>query len=233
MEAPFKEKPRSRGKQRHLALLISLLVLFIVSPFIVTHRFGVVILNLAGAAVLFSGAFAVSERRMPLVLGLFLSVGSVAIDLLIFIFPNQPLVMVSFCSLLLLLSFFSVNILRNVLRSGEVTADKIYGAVCVYLLIAYAWAFAYAIIETLQPGSFSGLKETGPTAHVDLVMQMRYFSFVIVTTVGFGDIAPLTPIARMFVTLEAVMGQMYIAILVARLVGLHIVYATNKQNAKD
>ena len=85
---------------------------------------------------------------------------------------------------------FSISILANVLRAGRITADKIYGAICGYLLIGYAWAFGYAIIDELQAGSFSGPVEMGPVDYVTRVMQMRYFIFITLTTVGYGDIVP-------------------------------------------
>jgi voltage-gated potassium channel Kch len=134
---------------------------------------------------------------------------------------------------LLLLGLFSVSILANVLRAGKITADKIYGAICVYLLVGYAWAFAYAIIEELQPGSFSGPVTTDPVDYITRVTQMRYFSFITLTTVGYGDIVPQSPVARTFATLEAVIGQIYLAVLVARLVGLHIVHANSTQSSQE
>lgn len=141
---------------RHLALLISLLVLFVLSPFIVTLRFGVVLLNLAGAAVLLSGTYAVSERKPLFAVTIFLAVMSVAASLLILVLENDWIVLASHCCLFLLLGLFAVNILAYVLRGGRVTADRIYGSICVYLLAGYAWAFAYAIMEMAQPGSFTG-----------------------------------------------------------------------------
>ena len=216
----------ARRRARHLFLLISLVVLFLVSPFIMTHRFGVVVLNIVGAAVLLSGTFALSERRVLLVIAICLVVIAISINLSLIVFPAGWLVQVSYISMFLLLSLFSINILLNVLRSERVTADKIFAAICVYLLVAYAWTFAYAIVESNEPGSFSGLEMAGTSDRIALVMEMRYFSFVTLTTVGYGDISPHSPVARTFATLEAVMGQIYLTVLVARLVGLHIANST-------
>src|SRR5204863_3539733 len=90
----------------------------------------------------------------------------------------------------------------------------------------YAWAFGYAIIEELQPGSFTTPAEHFQNGYVGRVMQLRYFSFVTLATVGYGDILPRTPAARTMAMLEAITGQFYLVALIGRLVGLHIVHTT-------
>jgi voltage-gated potassium channel len=132
---------------------------------------------------------------------------------------------VSHSSIVVLLAFFSLTTLGYVLRGGRITSDKIYAAICVYLLIGYAWTFAYAILDELQPGSFAATTEGGPVDYIARVMRLRYFSFATLTTVGYGDIVPRLPAARTLAMLEAITGQFYLAVLVARLVGLHIVHA--------
>ena len=69
--------------------------------------------------------------------------------------------------------------------------------------------------------------------YITRVMRMRYFSFITLTTLGHGDIVPQSPVARTFATLEAVVGQIYLTVLVARLVGLHIVHANSSQSSKE
>ena len=216
---------------RHLALLCLLLLLFVLSPFVVTFRYGVLLLNVIGAAVLLLGVHVVGERRKMFSVSVGIALATVAVNCVIVVSSNDWLVLISNVFILILLALFSVNILGEVLRAGKITADKIYGALCVYLLLGYAWAFAYAILEQLQPGSFSGPAEaSGAAEHVARVMRMRYFSFVTLTTVGFGDIVPRSSAARTFATLEAVMGQIYLAVLVARLVGLHIVHGDESRS---
>jgi voltage-gated potassium channel Kch len=83
------------------------------------------------------------------------------------------------------------------------------------------------------PGSFVALSETGKNDYVARVMRLRYFSFMTLTTVGYGDIIPRSPAARTMAMLEAVMGQIYLMVLVARLVGLYIVHATDLHSRKD
>ena len=122
------------------------------------------------------------------------------------------------------LTLASAAILSYVLGTGKVTWDKIYGAVCAYLLLGYAWTFAYSLIEELEPGSFSSATTPMPHDLVGRVMQLRYFSFVTLATVGYGDIVPRLPAARTMALLEAILGQFYLVALVGRLVGLHIVH---------
>lgn len=220
MNHPAKHRPT-----RHLALLCFLLLLFVGAPFLAPLRYGILILLIIGAAVLLSGTYAVSERKKLFYVSLVLAIAAVAFNSLLLFVQHQWLVLLSNICLFLVLTLFTASILADVMRAGRVTADKIYGAVCVYLLIGFVWGIVYAILEQLEPGSFTAPPETGGVSeHVARVMRMRYFSLVTLTTVGFGDIVPRSAAARMFATLEAVMGQIYLAVLVARLVGLHIVH---------
>jgi hypothetical protein len=224
-------EPREKNPRRHLVLLISLLLLFVVSPFAATLPFGVVVLNVFGAIVLLSGTYAVSERKHLFVIALVLAVVSVLAGAAMFIWPGKWIGLATQASTLVTLALFSVSILRHVLRSGRITADKIYAAICVYLLIGYAWAFADAILEGLNPGSFSiSPNVTSVNEHIDRTMQLRYFSFMTLTTVGYGDIVARSPMARTFAILEALMGQLYVAVLIARLVGLHIVHGIDSES---
>ena len=223
-------KHPAKRPTRHLALLCFLLLLFISAPFLAPLRYGVLVMLIIGAAVLLSGSYAVSQRKKLFYVSLVLALAAVVLNCVLLFVSSQGLILLSNICLLMVLALFTASILTDVFRSGRVTADKIYGALCVYLLIGFAWGILYAILEQVEPGSFSAPQETsGINENVARVMRMRYFSWVTLTTVGFGDIAPRSPAARMFSTLEAVMGQIYLAVLVARLVGLHIVHGTKPQ----
>jgi hypothetical protein len=104
-------------------------------------------------------------------------------------------------------------VLRDVLTSsGTIDMNRVHGAVCVYLLLGISWAILFGLVDRF-PGedSFRGL-DGAPGTYL-------YFSFVTLTTLGYGDIVPLSPAARTLVALEATLGQLYLAILVAALVG--------------
>lgn len=135
-----------------------------------------------------------------------------------------PAVLISY---LAFVGFCSWTVISSVVRSERVTADTILGAVCGYLLIALFFALVFGLIEQLRPGSFSLDEPTGMTRLEDSVgvRQIRpliYYSIITLTTVGYGDIRPITEIARSYAALEGVVGQIYLTVLIARLVGIYV-----------
>jgi hypothetical protein len=115
----------------------------------------------------------------------------------------------------------------------SVTFDTISAAICAYLLIGVAWAYAFAVVELRYPGSFSAALFQRPTGNAaPLLASLRtfvYYSFVCLTTTGFGDILPVSEGARSLSVMEAVFGQLYMAILIARLVGLEIAQSMKEE----
>ena len=110
-------------------------------------------------------------------------------------------------------------VLAQVFRAGPITFHRIRGAVAAYLLLGLAWAFAYEAVTIERPGAF-----TMPTRYVtsgdEPISHFVYFSFVTLTTVGYGDVTAIHPLARSLVIIEALLGQLFPAILLARLVSL-------------
>ena len=109
----------------------------------------------------------------------------------------------------------------SAMRSDRPVADRIVGAICVYLLIGLAFGSLYEMLDAVIPGSFRFPADTAWTASSSL--RYRYFSFITLATVGYGDVTPATPLAGTLATLEAIVGQLYIGITVARLVSLSLV----------
>jgi hypothetical protein len=106
---------------------------------------------------------------------------------------------------------------KQVLFTGEIDGNKILGAICLYLLMGLIWAILFTLMQLSFAGSFQNLGDS--TEWFTLFPDFIYFSFVTLTTLGFGDISPVQPVARFLVYLEAIVGQFYLAILVASLVG--------------
>jgi Ion channel len=220
----------SAPRWRHLILLISILLLFTVAPFVVTHRYGVIIMNVISTAVLVAASYALSERKHVFIIAILLSALSVLGTALLGAFRQTWAVLISHSIILVLLGFFCVSILSYVLRRGRVNSDKIFAAICVYMLMGYGWSFVYSILVELQPNAFVATTEVGLHDFVARLLQLRYFSFMTLTTVGYGDIVPHSALARTFTVLEAVMGQFYLIVLIGRLVGLHIVHETAERS---
>ncbi len=217
------------GQWRYLALLISILFLFVVTPVATLFRHGVLIMDALAAVVLVSASFALGKRKRLLAVALVLCGLSVIGTVLVLVTQQRWAAIFSHASIVVLILFFCVTILSYVLSGARITLDKIFAAVCVYMLLGYAWTFAYALVDDLQPGSFIAASPLDPDEYVGHVLALRYFSFMTLTTVGYGDIVPRGATARTLASLEAVTGQIYLMVLVARLVGLHIVHAHGRR----
>lgn len=118
-------------------------------------------------------------------------------------------------------SFVVYEVLRQVLAAGQVDADRLYGAVAGYLVIGLAFASAFETLHFCKPEAFNL-----PVEDVDQAEALSYFSLVTLSTVGYGDIVPKIPEARVLAVFEAILGQLYLAVLMARLVGLHLSHSS-------
>ena len=140
---------------------------------------------------------------------------------------NDALHIVAMLTLFIFLLLATYTAMRQVAVGNDINPNRIVGAICIYLLLGVMWSIAYGVIEYLQPGSFKGLTEAAePAWNTDWV----YYSFVTITTLGYGDITPLTQTARSLSFAEAIVGQFYIAVLVA---GLVSAYISAKQGGSD
>jgi hypothetical protein len=120
------------------------------------------------------------------------------------------------------LTYAIVLIIAHLFQRRDVTIDTILGAMVAYLLAAVAFAMVFQVIELKSPGSFGGFPDIASEVEGRLSSTTMYFSLVCITTMGFGDIVPLSAIARPIAVIEGVFGQLYLAVMIARLVGLHI-----------
>jgi hypothetical protein len=176
---------------------------------------------------LISGVYVSSKKKhVPIIAAL------LALPMLASIWTNHfveiPLLaLVGDCFGIAFMAFLVINILSFIFGEHEVTINVIYASIVVYLLIAIMWAFVYLVLESIHPGSFAtgeGQIEAGKRLYI-------YYSFVTITTLGYGDITPITDLANTFSFLEAVTGQLYIAILIAMLVGTQIAQSINKKRS--
>lgn len=203
---------------RFAILLFSLLALGATSGF-ATTGIGELLGNIAASAVLLAGLASMYHKRILLVLGIVLLVPALASRWTFFWLQASALAPVSILFSLLFTGFNAGALFVFIQRRGSPSNDTVYGGICVYILLGYCFALVFMLLETLSPGSFYYAHST-PAGIAQTQSQLIYFSFVTLTTLGFGDITPLTPPAKSLVMIEAVVGPMFVAVFLARLVGV-------------
>jgi len=218
-------------RSRYLLLLIALSVLLIAYPFWSRDVVGLATFDIMLWGVLLGGLWALHRNPGLLRIALALAVTAFAMNVVTYQVPIHEVVLVSCLLDLVLLLFVTAIILSHVVEEGKVDADRIFGAICGYLLIGLSWALIYGALDLVQPGSFdlgkvpavpTGLGASDPAPHFADMDPMIYYSLVTLSTLGYGDIVAVTRAARSLSALEAIVGQLYIAVVVARLIGLRI-----------
>ena len=221
--------PRRTELGPFAVLLATLVATLLLEPFIDEQSlFGLARFRLFTSALLLAGIYAVSRRRRGVfALGLAIALPALTVEAWLSLRPDRRLVIANFGLTIAFLIFLSSALLYAILEQERVTLDTIFGGICVYLLLGVAWSLAYSILEYLHPGSFladglplPGVRRPGEFRQEELI----YFSFVTLTTVGYGDVLARTHPARALAAAEAVTGSLYIAVFIARLVGLHMVH---------
>ncbi len=204
-------------------LLFAMLTVVIVRPVLEDGIFGLLTLNVMTSAILISSAYAVSGQRKTLRVSLFLLVPALITSWsTIFLSELWPMV-ISRVLVLTFVSYILGVIALDVLSEKNVTRDTIFGSACVYLLMGFAFGDIYMLFQIIEPQSFGQAIDVAPVGgEVKVASELNYFSFVTLTTLGYGDMTPKTGMVRGIATLEAMLGQFYLTVLVARLVGLHL-----------
>lgn len=175
---------------------------------------------------LLGGIFAVSRKTRTLVIASLIGVIAIATTLASDILQTKEMYLASDIAGIAFFLYTALAIFHDLWTARSVTIDTIVGSVCVYMLIGTTWSFFYTLVELLFPGSFiitpSGRAVDQALLSARYFPLFVYYSFTILTSVGFGDIIPVKPLARFLSTWEGMCGQFYMAILVAILVAIHI-----------
>ncbi len=209
------------GPQRYRLLLAALLLLFLLIPLTGDQGLGNWVVIIAFVAMLLA-----SLRAVGLGSRLLLPMSLLAV-LTIVPFPVDPGGVLSQGPDLVFMALVASAILRDVGRRQVVSLDMLYGAGCFYLFLGLCWGKAYAIVERLTPGSFAlgAGPMAGATSSAPFPLGkdslLMYLSFITLTTTGYGDVTPLSAMARTLAVLEAIVGQLFLTITLARLVGLY------------
>ena len=230
-------------QQRFVVLLGAVILLFIssaivplVAPGAPPRLTGSIMAGLFVAIVL-AAVFAASKSRVTTIIAASLAAPTIVLRALNLVSEQTPILIISDISGILFLGYVITLFLGILFQRDRVTFDTVCVSLCIYLLLGVMWAVVYSLLETLQPGSFrfalgegSGLGSMRfGSEYTGLAL---YYSFGAMTTLGANDVVPASASARMFSTVEAISGQLYLAVLVARMVGLHIAHSiTRKRGA--
>src|SRR5882757_9670330 len=217
-------KPLQPGRRFHrfstVELLIALALLFVFFPFVEEVKGGDVIVSILLSLVLLSAVLAVADRKGVFFIALVLAIPAIAGRWMNHFRPDLAPPPVFLTAGLILIAFVVANLLRFVLRAPSVNADVLCASISAYLMLGLMWTLAYWLVDQLTPeGAFSFNTNAG--THSMNGFNAFYFSFVTLSTVGYGDITPVSKVARMLAAMEAMTGLLYMAILIARLVALY------------
>ncbi len=222
--------------RRHTALLVAIVIAFAVrpligdagiSPFVFSIAFLILMLvalcTIQVDDLVGERSALLAQRRRRRIAGWALAVLAIAERLGTLFTPSPQLYLISSISWLLFFSFVTWAELRSVLKQRAVTSETMSMSISVYLLLGLNWGLLYVLIFQLQPQAFSFGSSPAPTfAEQNVFPIFMYFSMTTLSTIGFGDITPVSLHARYAAVAEGITGQFYLAILVARLVGMQM-----------
>ena len=196
--------------------LVSLVIIMVSYPFLEDFRWGGLISLFLLAISFFLFLTILSVHRRIFRVMLFLSILTILVEVVAMIFPSSGITTLQYLNLSLLIFLFAGILFQTIMEQKSLSLPDISNAVSVYLLIGIGFGFLYSFIEKIHPGSIAYTS----AGNADISGDMIYYSFSVLTTVGFGDMAPLHKAAKVLAMFEAVLGVMYVAIMIGRLVGL-------------
>jgi hypothetical protein len=218
-----------RGRFRRFStveLLIALGLLFLSFPFVEEVKGGDVIVSILFSLVLLAAVVAVADRKGVFFIALLLLIPAIGGRWLNHLRPDlvsPPLFLISG---LILVAFVVANLLYFVLRAPSVNVEVLCASISAYLMLGLMWTMAYWLVDQLTPGGAFSFNTNAGTRSMNGFTGF-YFSFITLSTVGYGDITPVSRIARWLAALEAMTGLLYMTVLIARLVSL---YSSPKSN---
>jgi voltage-gated potassium channel len=180
------------------------------------------------SAILIIGVLSLKNSGRSFAVGIALVIAGIVMNLIHIVWPETDLVIGEMMSLLAFMVLATGGVFHQIAASNVLSPNRIVGAICVYLLIGVIWSIAYALLELAAPGSFDGFASEMSSAWEPAWV---YYSFVTLTSLGYGDLLPLTNSARTLSYLETVVGQFYLAIMVAGLVGAYL--SAKSESDKD
>jgi hypothetical protein len=210
-------------------LLVALVVLLMSAPFVEELEGGGLILSVLFSLVLLAAVVAVANRKRTFAIALILAVPAITARWINYFQPRLVHPSVFLVCSLLLLGFVIGHLLHFILRAPVVTVEVLCASIAAYLMLGLMWTVAYWFVDQVTPGgAFSFNNERGE--HSINGFTGFYFSFITLSTVGYGDITPVSRAARWLAAMEAMTGLLYVAVLIARLVSLYSSHAKSEDS---
>jgi hypothetical protein len=207
-------------------LLIALALFFIWAPFVEEIEGGELIVSVLFSLVLLAGVVAVADRKGVLVIAIVLAIPAIAGRWINHFRPDLIPPAVFLVAGLILIAFVVGNLLLFVFRAPSVNTEVLCASISAYLMLGLMWTMAYWLVDQLTPGgAFAFTANTGKESMKGF--NAFYFSFITLSTVGYGDITPVSRIARWLAAMEAMTGLLYVAVLISRLVSLYSIPKSN------
>lgn len=213
-ESQFIHKIFIWTKHKMFNFMVSIVLLLILFAVLEDTKYGYLVTNTVSSIVFMLGVYAVGQDKKHLIILIILGMPWFLSEWA-FMKSTQTI----FASILFFL-YVTITILNHTLNAKKITADTLYGAVCVYLLLGLLWVTVYGGIEYFSPGAVFISNHLGDSGSIS-TNELVYYSYTTLTTLGYGDILSTTPLARILSVLEAITGQLFIAFLVARLISMY------------
>ena len=211
-----------RPTYRHAYLLTALILLIAVRPFLDTHVLGFGLIEVLLFVTAIGAALAFSHRRRQFISVTLLGACSVGCRVAWKLTEADWALTAYLMATLVFSMAVAAMLLTHIFRhTKKITVDTIFGSISAYLLLGFGWACAYALLEGATPGSFN-FGDRALQLTVDQVWSFIGFSFTTLTTLGYGNIAPMNAKADALTSCEAMVGQFYMVVLVGRLIGLQV-----------
>ena len=221
---PSKSKPL-RQKVRFALLLIVLLLLLLFFPFFNQARAAQLLFNLLFSLVLIAALYAVSTAKRFFSIGLALIIPALVTRWFTLFSVSSLAIVVNYVATGIFLLFTIVLLLYALFHVKSITMNIVYEAICIYILLGVTWAVVFALIDYVRPGAFLGLDLAEMPLLDTLAARFElllYFSYVTLTTLGYGDIVPALIEVKFLAIFEAILGQLYLATVIARFLGLYL-----------
>jgi hypothetical protein len=213
-----------QSKERFLILMGLIMALLVVGPILEPFVAIRILIDVFLTAIVLSMLYIATHKNRLVQIGRLLAIIMLISLWLKYFFNYEVFAATSMMIGVLFTAVVTAHTLAFIIKSETVTGEVIYAAMVIYLLVAQLWALVYTFLDLIDPASFNL-----PQGQSDFLI-FEYYSFVTLTTLGYGDITPLTKVAKAFSVLEAVVGQLYLVVVVAWFVGMYVSRKSGNSN---